>query len=156
MGNAHHSLPEGAGRAMNREDIVALSARRHEAFNRHDAVALASLHAEDGVLVSPFAGGVARGRAAIEQVYRAFLTAFSDATFDQEQLLIDGDNVALLLHIHGTNSGEVMGLPPTDRPFSIPLMSLCEMRDGFIARERRVYDFTGLLLQVGALKAKPV
>jgi hypothetical protein len=29
------------------------------------------------------------------------------------------------------------------------------MQDGFIARERRIYDFTGLLVQVGAIKAKP-
>jgi hypothetical protein len=36
------------------------------------------------------------------------------------------------------------------------LVSLCELKDGFITRERRVYDFTGLLLQVGALKAKPI
>jgi hypothetical protein len=49
-----------------------------------------------------------------------------------------------------------MGLPPTDRPFSISLVSLCEMEDGFIAHERRIYDFTGLLLQVGALRAKPL
>ena len=48
-----------------------------------------------------------------------------------------------------------MGLPPTDRPFSISLVSLCDLRDGLIARERRIYDFTGLLLQVGAIKAKP-
>ena len=141
---------------MTRDDIVAFSKRRLEGFTRLDAVMLANLHAEDGVLDSPLAGGVARGREAIEQVYRAFFTAFSTATFEQEQLLIDGDTTALLLHIHGTNSGEVMGLPPTDRPFSISLVSLCELRNGFIARERRIYDFTGLLLQVGALKAKPI
>jgi hypothetical protein len=28
--------------------------------------------------------------------------------------------------------------------------------NGRIIRERRVYDFTGLLIQVGLLKAKPV
>jgi predicted ester cyclase len=116
----------------------------------------ASLHTEDGILESPFAGGVAEGREAIEQVYRTFFTAFSTAEFEQEQLVIDGHTAALLLHIHGTNAGGVMGLPPTDRPFSISLVSLCELRDGFIARERRVYDSTGLLLQVGALKAKPI
>jgi hypothetical protein len=36
------------------------------------------------------------------------------------------------------------------------MVSLCELHDGFITRERRIYDFTGLLLQVGALKAKPI
>jgi predicted ester cyclase len=141
--------------AMTRDDIVQLFARRQEGFDRLDPALAASCHAEDGSLESPFAGGVTEGRDAIEQVYRAFFTAFSTATFEQQQLLIDGERAAALLRIHGTNSGGVMGLPPTDRPFSISLVSLCQLRDGFIAQERRVYDFTGLLLQVGALKAKP-
>ena len=141
---------------MTRDEILAFSARRQDAFTRLDAAMLARLHAEDGVLESPFAGGKAVGREAIEKVYRAFFTAFPTATFEQERLLIDGQTTALLWHIHGTNSGEVMGLPPTERPFSISMVSLCELHEGFIARERRIYDFTGLLLQVGALKAKPI
>jgi len=141
---------------MTRDEIVAFSARRHEEFNRHDAVMLAALHAEDGVVESPFAGGVTVGREAIEQVYRAFFTAFGTVTLAQEMLLIDGHKTALLAHVHGTHSGEVMGVQPTDRPFSVSLVSLCELRDGLIVREQRVYDFTGMLLQVGALKAKPI
>ena len=141
---------------MTRDEMVAFFARRQEALHRLDAAMLANLHAEDGVLESPLAGGVAQGREAIEQVYRTFFTSFSTATIDQEQLVIDGNTAASLLHIHGTNSGGVMGLPPTERPFSLMLVSLCELKDGFIIRERRVYDFTGLLLQVGALKAKPI
>ena len=136
--------------------MVAFFERRQEALHRLDAAMLANLHAEAGVLDSPFAGGVAQGREAIEQVYRTFFTSFSTATIDQEQLVIDGNTAASLLHIHGTNNGGVLGLPPTERPFSLMLVSLCELKDGFIIRERRVYDFTGLLLQVGALKAKPI
>ena len=30
------------------------------------------------------------------------------------------------------------------------------LRDGLIVHERRVYDFTGMLIQIGLLKAKPV
>jgi steroid delta-isomerase-like uncharacterized protein len=140
---------------MTRDDIVAFFKRREEALNRLDASMLAGLHAEDGVVDSPFGGGVAEGRDAIEEVYRAFFTSFSTAEFRQEQLIVDGDKVAVVAHIQGTNRGGVMGLPPTDRPFSISLVSLCDMHDGFIARERRIYDFTGLLVQVGAIKAKP-
>jgi predicted ester cyclase len=141
---------------MTRDDIVALSARRQEGFALLDAVMLAALHAEDGVLDSPWAGGITHGREAIEHVYRDFFTAFGTVRFDQEMLLIDGNTTALLMHVHGTNSGGVMGSPPSDRPFGISMVSICELRDGFIAHERRIYDFTGLLLQVGALKAKPI
>jgi hypothetical protein len=30
------------------------------------------------------------------------------------------------------------------------------LKSGQIAHERRVYDFTGMLIQIGLLKAKPV
>jgi predicted ester cyclase len=140
---------------MTRDEIVAFFKRREDGLNRLDAAMVASLHTEDGLLESPFAGGIAEGREAIEGVYQAFFKSFSIAEFRQEQLLIDGDKVAVLAHVHGTNKGGVMGLSPTDRPFSISFVSLCDMRGGLIARERRIYDFTGLLLQVGAIKAKP-
>ena len=140
---------------MTRDDIVAFFKRREDGLNRLDAAMLATLHAENGVLESPFAGGIAEGREAIERVYQAFFTSFSTVEFRHEQLLIDGDKVAVLAHIQGTDRGGVMGLPPSDRPFTISLVSLFDMHDGLIARERRIYDFTGLLLQVGAIKAKP-
>jgi len=48
-----------------------------------------------------------------------------------------------------------MGMPPTRKPFQLRLISMCEVRDGEIVYERRVYDFTGLLLQIGVLRVKP-
>jgi steroid delta-isomerase-like uncharacterized protein len=139
---------------MTRDDIVALFARRHDLLTRHDVQGLAALHAADGVLESPFAAGVAKGRDAIEQVYRTFFTAFSTAAIRQEQLVVDGSQAVVLLHIDGEDRGGLMGLPPTGRSFSLTLVSCCQLSDGLIARERRIYDFTGLLVQIGAVKAK--
>jgi hypothetical protein len=33
---------------------------------------------------------------------------------------------------------------------------LLKIADGLVIDERRIYDFTGVLVQVGVLKAKPV
>ena len=30
------------------------------------------------------------------------------------------------------------------------------LKDGAIVREQRIYDFTGMLIQIGLLKAKPL
>ena len=48
-----------------------------------------------------------------------------------------------------------MGMPATGRRVTIPVVFLYEFKDGKIVRDRRVYDFTGMLVQVGTLKAKP-
>lgn len=140
---------------MTRSEIVAFFARRLETWNRLDAAALARDHTEDGVVESPFAGGTAVGREAIEKLYAAFFRAFSDLRTEQDDLLIDGNRVALSVRATGTDRGGLFGLAPTGRSIRVSAVLICELRDGLIAHERRVYDFTGLLVQVGAIKAKP-
>ena len=56
----------------------------------------------------------------------------------------------------GTHAGDFFGLAPTGRHVEVELALLMTLVDGLVAEERRVYDFTGLLVQVGVLKAKPV
>jgi len=51
--------------------------------------------------------------------------------------------------------GELFGVAPTQRRFRVQGVLVFEFRDGKIAVERRLYDFTSLLVQVGVLKTKP-
>jgi steroid delta-isomerase-like uncharacterized protein len=142
---------------MTRQDVEDVFVRRQQALGRRDAATLASLHCENGVLESPTAGGTVHGRRAIEEIYRAWFTGFPDVTFvADEPLLIDGNRVAQRLTISGTDTGGFLGLPATGKGFRMPLVVLCEFTESQIAHERRIYDFTGLLIQIGVLKAKPV
>ena len=140
---------------MTREHIRVLLDRRLDAINRHDAAAAAELHVAAGVLESPTAGGAVQGREAIAHVYQAWFHAFPDLVVARDELLIDGDRIAEVATLSGTATGGFMGLPPTERPFHVPVLTLLTIRDEQIVHERRVYDFTGLLVQIGVLKAKP-
>jgi len=140
---------------MTRDEIVAFFDRRRELYDDFDAAALAADYADDAVIDSPIAG-VHTGGTAAEQALRAVFAAFLDRKMKTEGLLIDGDRVAQVLTIEGTNIGELMGLPPTGKPFRFTAVFLYELKDRQIVRERRIYDFTGLLVQIGVLKAKPV
>jgi steroid delta-isomerase-like uncharacterized protein len=142
---------------MTRQDVEDVFARRQQALGQRDAATLASLHSEHGVLESPTAGGTVHGRRAIEDIYEAWFRGFPDVTFvADEPLLIDGNRVAQRLTISGTDTGGFLGLPATGKAFRMPLVVLCEFTDHQITHERRIYDFTGLLIQIGVLKAKPV
>ncbi|MGH9255307.1 MAG: ester cyclase [Vicinamibacterales bacterium] len=140
---------------MTRDEIVAFFERRLEHYEDLDAAALAADYADDAVIESPIAG-VHTGRRAAEQALQAVFAAFVDRRMESVSLLIDGDRVANVLAIEGTLIGDFMGLPPTGKPFHHTAVFLYELRDRQIVRERRIYDFTGLLMQVGVLKAKPV
>ena len=139
---------------MTREEITAFFARRQHAWVGHDAPALAATNAEDCVAESPWVGTV-RGREAIEQVYRQLFTSFPDITFQVEELLIDGHRIAQIATSVGTDIGGFMGLPPTGKPFRLPVVFLYTLNEHQIVHERRIYDFTGMLVQIGVLKAKP-
>ena len=139
---------------MTRQEIEAFFARRQEYYDDLDAAALASLYADDAVIDSPILG-IHTGPAAAEQAYGTVFGAFLDRKMKTERLLIDGDFVAQLVTIEGTHIGPFMGLPPSGKRFHFSAVFLCELRDRKIARERRIYDSTGLLVQIGALKAKP-
>ena len=141
---------------MTRDEITSFFTRRYQAWQRLDAVALAADYAEEATVDSPLAGGSATGRAAIEKVYLTYFDAFPDFTLEQEVLIIDGEHVAQLVRVSGTDNGGFMGMAPTRRKITFRCGLFHTMRDGLIVHERRVYDFTGLLIQVGLLKAKPV
>jgi len=139
---------------MTRDEIVDFFTRRQELFDDLDAAKLAADYSEDALIESPLAG-VHTGPAAAEQALRAVFSAFLDQKVKTERLLIDGDFVAQFVSISGTHVGPFMGLPATGRRFRLNGVFLFQLRNRKIAREQRIYDFTGLMVQIGALKAKP-
>ncbi|MGH7342262.1 MAG: ester cyclase [Candidatus Rokuibacteriota bacterium] len=141
---------------MTRDEINELIGRLLEAFVRRDIEALTQLHAEDGVVESPLAGGLARRRDAIARVYQSLFQAFPDVKLQADEPLIDGNRAVLVTRLSGTDRGGLLGTAPTGRTFDVPCLLLFDFENGLIARERRIYDFTGVALQVGAIKAKPL
>jgi steroid delta-isomerase-like uncharacterized protein len=140
---------------VSKDQIQALIERRQQAWNARDARALTEDHSADCAVDSPLAGGATGGRGAIEHLYATYFRAFTDFRFDQDAALIDGDRVAIFATASGTDHGGFMGMPPTGRAVKVPIVFLYELRDGLIVRDRRVYDFTSVLIQLGILKAKP-
>jgi len=139
---------------VTRDEVNALLVRRDAAWKARDASALAALHDTAGVVVSP-TGGVLEGRTEIERVYQLYFSAFPDITVEAEPPLIDGDRAVQILRFSGTHAGEFFGLAATGRRVEVTMASVLTLVDGRIVEERRIYDFTGVLVQVGVLRAKP-
>ena len=139
---------------MTRDEVFALFNRREAAWEARDAPTLAADHATDGVVVSP-TGGVLEGIVEIERIYRVWFTAFPDLVFATEDLLVDDNRVCLLCRITGSHAGEFFGMPPTGRRIEVAGAFIYRLDKGKIVHERRILDFTGLLVQVGVLRAKP-
>jgi steroid delta-isomerase-like uncharacterized protein len=139
---------------MTRDDALKFFALQQEHWSDRDSDALARSHTEDGTIISPIFRTV-QGRADILASYRTLFSTFPDWRYIGQQLLVDGDHVAQQFLVNATHSGEFMGIPGSGRKFDIQGVRLIEMKGGLIGYERRYYDFTGLLLQLGILRGKP-
>jgi steroid delta-isomerase-like uncharacterized protein len=139
---------------MTRKEIKAFFKKRDKNWQRHDYAALVGDHAEDGVVESPFSG-ILKGRTAIEKVYRGWFASFPDVKYSTERLLIDGNDAVQFVKMTGMQEGEFCGLAPTGKQFEVGCAFFFSFAEGKIVREIRVYDLTGVLVQLGVLNAKP-
>ena len=135
-------------------ELQALTERLRNALQRRDSAALAACHHPEGVIISPLFA-TARGRAAIESSYAALFRTFPDAEFTVDATVVDPPNIASFETMRGTQMHEFLGHPPTNKRIEITLARLMKVEDGLIVQQKVVYDFTGLLVQVGVLRAKP-
>jgi steroid delta-isomerase-like uncharacterized protein len=141
---------------MTRDEIVALFAKREEAWARRDPLALAEDYAENAVAESPMQGRI-NGRPRIAAVFESWFTAFPDLKFTTRDLLIDDHRVVHLYHVTGTQSAPFAGVPATKRRIEFKGVWLYTLTpDGRIQADERLYDVTNVLVQLGVLRAKPV
>jgi steroid delta-isomerase-like uncharacterized protein len=140
---------------MTREELQGIAEGYLDAWRRHDPAAIAQYHTLDAVADSPIYATL-RGRKAIEDAARSFNSSFPDATLTVDHFLVDSPRVAAFTTVNATHANEFFGMPGTNRRIEFRNAWLLEIdANGLIAYERRVYDFTGLLVQVGILRAKP-
>lgn len=140
---------------MTHQEIVEFFDLQQGYWRERDCEALARCYTPDAVIVSPIFRTVT-GSTAILESFRLLFKIFPDWTYRAEDLLIDGDRVAEPFHVKATHQGEFMGLPAQGRRFEIEGVRIFELHGGRITHERRYYDFTGMLIQLGVLKGKPV
>jgi steroid delta-isomerase-like uncharacterized protein len=137
-----------------RAELQTIIDRFMDVQRRGDAAGLAAFHTEDGIVESPMYG-VRIGRPAIEAAYRAFMSSFPDFTVVLDSVIIEPPRLAAFATITATHANDFFGLAGTNRKIEMRLARLIEMKGDLIAHERRIYDFTGVLVQVGVLRAKP-
>ena len=82
-----------------------------------------------------------------------FFGAFPDLRHRLEEVLVDGDRAAARIVIEGTQEGELMGIPTTQKPVSFGAINIFHFSDGVIAEHWITTDTLGLLQQIGAVPA---
>jgi steroid delta-isomerase-like uncharacterized protein len=141
-------------RTMTSDQIAAFIDRHAAAWNQRDPKVLCANHAAAGVVLSPMFHRV-QGRARIQRTYSDLFAAFPDWELRYEEPFVSGARVAVFFSVTATHQGDFMGVAGTGRNCAFEGVSLFRLdADLLIEHERRVYDFTGLLVQLGVLRVR--
>jgi steroid delta-isomerase-like uncharacterized protein len=90
-----------------------------------------------------------KGRDGARQLFGLFLGGFPDMHVDITGMLSDGDWVAASFDATGTNTGPMMGHPPTGKRMKMSGVGLFRIKDGKVSENRVVADFLGMMQQLG-------
>jgi steroid delta-isomerase-like uncharacterized protein len=135
-------------------DIQALFEQRADGWARRDPAVLAAGYAQDAIVASPMFPR-AEGRAAIQKSFVSLFRVFPDWEVKLQEPCIDGDRAMQACTVRATQIGEFMGIPGSGRRVEFDCVLILDLKDGAIVHERRIYDFTGVLIQLGVLRGKP-
>jgi steroid delta-isomerase-like uncharacterized protein len=139
---------------MTRDQVQRLLERQAAAWTSRDIAALAAGHAEAGILFSPMFGRL-EGRAQIEHSYHSLFSIFPDWQIRFEPAIIDGDRLALPFTVTATQLGDFLGFPGSGARCAFAGVSVILLdAEGLVLEERRTYDFTAVLAQMGVIRTK--
>jgi steroid delta-isomerase-like uncharacterized protein len=79
----------------------------------------------------------------------------SDPAFTIEDLIAEGDQVVARLTTAATQTGEFMGMPPTNKRYSIEEIHWFRLRDGKVVEHWHQFDQMGMMKQLGAMPGEP-
>ncbi len=81
----------------------------------------------------------------------AILAAFPDSRFTIEDVVADGDRVAVRHSLHGTHRAEFQGVPATGKPVVVNAIVILRYANGKAAELWLNADFLGLMQQLGVI-----
>ena len=139
---------------MSTENNKALIRRVYEeTINRGNLALLDELISSDSVEHDPNYPQPVRGAEGLKQYFRTFRTAFPDIHLTIEDMVGEGDTVAVRQTARGTHQGELFGIPPTGKQITVTGMTCHRFVNGKLVESWVNADNLGMLQQLGVIPA---
>jgi steroid delta-isomerase-like uncharacterized protein len=99
------------------------------------------------------APGQVQGPEGYRMYFSGLRTAFPDLAVAPETIVADDDSIAFAYTITGTQTGPLMGIPPTGKKIKVRGMQISKFKDGKMVERWGSSDELGMLQQLGVLAA---
>jgi len=96
-------------------------------------------------------GKETRGVNELKQYMSALCDAIPDSHITIEDMVVEGDKVAVRLTVTGTNKGEFGGIPPTSKKVTVWEIQIDRVAGGKFVEGWSRYDTFGLMQQLGLI-----
>jgi steroid delta-isomerase-like uncharacterized protein len=123
-----------------------------EIFLRGRSEAVDELLADD--FVPHTWGATGDGKDALKEAIKRTSAGLSDTSMTIEDMIAEGDEVAVRLTSHAVQSGPFMGLPPSGKPYTIGEIHIFKIKRGKVTEHWHQGDFMGMMTQLGALPSR--
>jgi steroid delta-isomerase-like uncharacterized protein len=130
----------------------ALVRRFYDAFNKGDLDALDAFVALDVVDHNPLPGQ-GPGLKGLKEAMGQFHAGFPDIRVRNEDLLAEGNKVVVRSVARGTNTGSMLGMPPTGKPVEIGAIDIFVVKDGKVVEAWHVEELLQMMMQLGVVPA---
>ncbi len=95
--------------------------------------------------------GTGPGTDELKRAMKRVFAGLSDVRMTIDDMIAEGDRVAVRLTAHAVQSGEFMGMPASGKAYTIPEVHIFRVHDGKIAEHWGQADLLGMMRQLGAL-----
>jgi steroid delta-isomerase-like uncharacterized protein len=139
---------------MSTEENKAIARRwGEEVWGKGSQAAIDELFAPNFVFNYP-APGATPDLKGYKQTVTMLCGPLSDIRSTAEDMVAEGDKVAVRWTWGGTHKGELMGIPPTGKQVTITGISILRIVGGKIVEEWGEMDMLGMLQQLGVIPAQ--
>ena len=125
------------------------------AVNSHDVDKILSFFTDDCVYEDVAVGKLNRGKQEVKAFVNRWYVLSHDLNFELTSVFSAGDWAATEWIMSGTHTGEVLGIPATNKRFSLRGATIIELRTGRISRNSDYWNLASFLQQIGILPAAP-
>jgi steroid delta-isomerase-like uncharacterized protein len=91
------------------------------------------------------------GRESLKQTVVRMAGGLSNVAFEIEDVIAEGDRVAVRVTARATHKGDFMGVPAAGKSYEIAEIHIFRLEDGLIVEHWHVADMLGMMKQIGAL-----
>ena len=130
------------------KDIKALAQEFYDGVSRGD-LSVTDTHVAENFVDHEEFPGIPNNKAGVRQFFELVRAAFPDLQMKVQDMIAEGDKVAVRGIMSGTHKGEFLGIPATNKQVNVNIVEVVRVEGDKAVEHWGVTDIAGMMQQLG-------